>query len=66
MNNQFFGSMSIPIGTKYSADGIGLRIHYGDKTLTSKLVHNQNCVIENGNRLITTCEKIVFDKDITF
>ena len=52
------GLMNIPKGTKYGSDGIGLKVHYDNSELSLRLVHNANCIVQNGNKLVTSTEKI--------
>jgi len=53
-----YGLINVPIGNKYSSNGIGIKVHYDNSELSLRLVHNENCIVKNGNKLITSTEKI--------
>jgi hypothetical protein len=58
------GSILLPKGTKYAPYGLGLKVLHTDGELALNLVHDQNCTIDNGQKLITTTEKIKLDSSI--
>jgi hypothetical protein len=58
------GRSFIPTGSKYHPSGVGLRLHYDNEQLDLKLVHNQSCVIESGNKLVTSSEKCFIEENI--
>lgn len=59
------GSINLPIGSKYSSNGLELKVLHSQGELTLKLVHDQDVTLNNGQTFITTSEKCQISEDIT-
>lgn len=58
------GSLSLPIGAKYSPSGLYLRAEYDNTYVDLKLTHNQPANLRNGQLFVVTTERINTDKNI--